>query len=531
MKNGLILIFSLLSLSGCMKKQETQLSSSRVLNIGAIDSPASLEPSIGTNVPASTIIPLLYEGLLRRGLKGELISGTAESYKLSSDGTIYTFYLRNTRWSNGDPVTAYDFEYAWKKVINPKFGSKGATNFYVIKNVPACLSGKVSIEEVGIQALNEKTLRVELEHPACYFPSYTTQSTYAPIHKKTDAQKRKKANNSGISLITNGAFYLEDWKEREFLLLKKNPLYWDQGQVRLAGICIQIIPDLGAQFYLFEKGELDWIGNPLSTLSIDLVRDSPLAQELKQVETSTISWLFVNTEKAPFNNKNFRKALAYAINRQEIVNHLALKGSKPATTILGSFLSLENKPHFKDGDTEKANEYLAIALKELGITLNELPLLELTYGSTPHNKSQMEEIQQQWKKALGLNVSVRGLEWRAHFEEVAKGDYQLGKMGWSSGIDDPIYMLNTFRYKSSTSNMSRWEYPLYQSYLDQSDQELDIQDRRELLKKAEAVLMEEMPLIPIAFDTAHYLHTPSLKNAYLSPLLELNLRYAYFEEK
>ncbi|MBI3211095.1 MAG: peptide ABC transporter substrate-binding protein [Simkania negevensis] len=531
-KNGLLVCIILLLHCGCCKKEERNKASSRVINTACCSPISSLDPRVGNEFPSALAIRMLYDGLMRLGPNGEIVPALAERYEISSDQRTYTFYIRSAKWSNGDEVTAYDFEYAWKKSVDPKTICNGAFTFHIIKNVPLCLAGKVSVDEIGVRALGEKILQIELEHPAPYFLSILSFSTYAPINKKIDLIKKDWANEAGEYLTTNGPFYVAEWKKREYLLLKKNPLYWDHERVKIAGINIQYISDTATQFYLFEQGKLDWTGEPFSPLSTDLITNAVAEEKMHRIELVSLSWLFVNTEKYPYNNKNMRKALAYAINRKEITQHILQQGERPATSILGGFLALTKNPYFPDGDQNKAKQHLALALGELGISKEELPPFEASFYSSNQTASRLAQaLQQQWKETLGIDVSLHFSEWPIHFTDIKKGSYQLGSMGWTSWLNDPVYILDTFRDRLCSINMSRWEHPIYQAYLAQSDIELNPEKRRELFKKAEELLIDEMPVIPLYFQQGIYFKNEHLKNVYVSPLKEIDFSYAYFEEE
>lgn len=521
-------------LIGCGKKQSghdlESSSGGRCAQIPFYCSVRSLDPRVANDYPTSHVIRMLYEGLMRLGPDGEVVPGVAERYEVSEDQRTYTFYLRDSKWTNGDPVTAYDFEYAWKKSVSPQSAQTGAYTFYTILNAAACLEGTVDVDQVGVKALDEKTLVVDLEHPAPYFLYLTCCTTFAPVNKKVDLSVSDWVWNAE-SFVSNGPFSLQEWKKDDFLLLKKNPHYWDDQQVQLSGVNIQIVQDATTQFYLYEKGALDWLGEPFSPISLDIVTDHSLQDRLHYIESMGVSWFFMNTEQVPFTNKNFRKALSFSINRQELVDHVLQMQEKPATAILGSKLRLQEKPYFHDGDIEAAREHLEVALKELGMTKEELGPLVVRSRSRSLEIRIIQAIQEQWRKALGIQIEIEQSDWPVHFSTISKGDFQIGEMAWVSWIADPFYMLETFRKRHLSANMCRWEHPLYYQYLDKADFELDQVKRKELFRNAEALLMEEMPIIPLYFQNLTYLKNPKLHGVYVSPLKEIDLKYAYFSSE
>ena len=503
----------------------------RFVNISFLSCLRSLDPRVSNEFPSCHVVNMTYEGLMHLDLNGEHTFGIAKSVDISEDQLTYIFHLRDSHWSNGDLLTAYDFEYSWKKTVDPQFAHTGSFTFYSIKNVSACLEGDVSVDEVGIHALDQKTLKVELEHPAPYFLYLTTCSTYSPIHRQMDEKLPNWANVSGDTFICNGPFKLKKWKKSVEIVLEKNEHYWDTKNVQLPGIQIQIIHDANTQYMLFEKGQLDWVGQPFNPLPFDIFEDDHIEDKVHKLEAMGLYWFFVNTEKPPFDNKNLRKAIAYAINRQEITDHIFQTGEVPAMGILNSKLRLKNTPYFEDGNIEKAQEHLRMALKDLGLkNVTELPPVTVSQRSSIFMLRVMQAIQQQIYEVLGIQIELEQSDWPVHFNKLAQGDFSIGEIGWSSWLWDPIYMLDTFRTRSFATNMSRWEDVRYKEYLEKSDYEIDIEKRKEYLQQAEQILMEEMPVIPICFNSIAFMNNPKLKNVYLSPLKVIDFRSSFFEE-
>ncbi|MDJ0652030.1 MAG: peptide ABC transporter substrate-binding protein [Simkaniaceae bacterium] len=466
---------------------------------------------------------------MRLGPKGEIIPGVAESFTISEDQKTYTFKLRDSYWSNGDPVTAYDFEYAWKKSVNPLHAKPSAFMFYKIKNVKACLEKRVGVDDVGIVALDEKTLKVELEHPAPYFLSLCVYSACAPIHKEIDLTDSQWGNDLNKNFVTNGPFLLKEWKKGVEIYFEKNPSYWDSRSIKIGGVQIAIVPDENTQFLMYEKGELDWIGEPMSSIPIDIKVNMYKKGELQAVDAFSLRWLYLNNEKPPFNNKNFRKAVSYAINRQSLVDHIFQLGEKPAMGILNEDLAIIDKPHFKDGHVELAKKHLNQALLEMGMTHENLPTFTLSHRDGASNSTLNQAIQRQLHVNLGLHVEIDRADWPVFFDRVLQGDYECAEIRYYSRIKDPSYMLDPFRYRDPSINMARWEHPTYKNLLEKADDEIDLEKRQEYLHLAEALLMEEMPVVPLCFDKFHFLCNKHLKGIYISPLREFDLRYAYFE--
>ncbi|MDJ0651506.1 MAG: ABC transporter substrate-binding protein [Simkaniaceae bacterium] len=239
--------------------------------------------------------------------------------------------------------------------------------------------------------------------------------------------------------------------------------------------------------------------------------------------------LYLNTEKPPFNNKNFRKALSYSIDRQSLVDHIFQLGEKPAMALFSGDLAVTDKPYFKDGNIKLAKKHLDRALIEMGMTLQDLPTLTLSQRESLFSSTVNQAIQQQLHTNLGVHVEIDQTDAAVLISRMCKGDYEFGAMTWCSMIKDPIYTLDAFRYRDSTMNICFWEHPTYQDFPEKVDNEIDLEKRREYMHHAEALLMEEMPVIPLCFDKAHFLCNKRLKGAYISFIGQFELRYAYFE--
>ena len=470
---------------------------------------------------------MLYSGLMQRHPSGEIIPDIAKRYEVSKDKRIYTFYLRDAVWSNGSPVTAYDFEYTWKKNIFPS-PSRAVNIFYVIKNVEACIQGKVGIDEVGIRALGKKILEVELEAPIPYFLSLTALMSLSPVNREVD-QHIEGWENQAQTFVCNGPFVLKKWRKQDSLLLERNSQYWDKEKINLDRIYIQIIPDTATQFYLYEKGKLDIIGEPFCPIDPDTIKASSLKKEIHSVESARMIGIHLNTDVFPLTNVKIRKALGISINRKEIIDHILQFGEKVATAISGASLALKSEPYFPDGDVEIAQKYLEEGLKELGISREELPPIVIKYQTAKWAERIALVVQNYWMQSLQIPVVLEHAEWATHFSQLLNGDYQAGIIRANPQYYDPIFLLRFFGKKEMAWNLPNWDHPKYCECLEKSEWEVDKEKRKALLQRAEEILMDNMPLIPICFTQAVYLKNPKLTGEYISSLNEVDFKYAYFE--
>ncbi len=525
-----ILIASLLVILACSCGKKSVGPEERTLNISFGAEVRVLDPRIVGEYPSSHLIRMLFDGLMRCNEAEVLSPSVAESYVISKDFKVYTFTLRDTMWSDGVPVTAHDFEYAWKKSLDSKTLSHGAQNFYFIKNAKLSAEGKVSVDEIGVHALNDKTLEVELEFPAPYFLEVLACTLFSPIPKHLEEKDPDWAHRTDHSFVSNGPFKLKKWKQGNKITVEKNPLYWDADHVHMSEICINFIEDGMTQLYMFEKDKLDWIGSPVNKIPSEAIKSIKNDPSFVSVESPCIYWFFLNSETFPFNNKKIRQAFSYAIDRQAIVDHIFEGDGIPAEGIVAPCFDLGNAPCFKDNNTLLAKELFDEALVELNLTREIFPPISISYAGAVETLSRTSQVVQQlWQKTFGIKVRLQQADWPVHFTAIQKGNYQVGMMGWTSFIGDPIYMLQTFKYKGDMVNMSNWESQEYLDLLEASNLEVDPVKRNQLLIAAEKVLMDEMPIIPICFLSLEFSKKPELIGVNLPPSGEIDFKYAQFE--
>lgn len=501
----LILFTLMIIFTSCEKKNSSPTTTLRLLFLNDVN---SLDPRFGYEIPANHAIKMLFEGLLRHDPSGNLRPGVAERYAVSPDGKKYTFFLRHSTWSTGQPVTAHDFVYSWKGIIDPQLPTQGSADFYPIKQVEAVIKGEASLDEVGVRALDTYTLEVELEYPTPYFLDLITTAPFSPVSIENEK-------------ATNGPFKLKEHLPNHRLVLEKNNTYWDASHIQLEQIEISIIEDVQTQLALFEKGDADWFGKPFAKLPLDAVPALYQRQKLQTFPEKAVYWYFLNTQKFPFNEVKFRKAFAYAMNRKILVSHLLQEREEEALSV--------NRGHsyFRDGDVEKANLLFEEALEAHQLTRETFPPIKLSYCGIETNHKIASVVQQQWQDALGIVVELDPQEWTTYYDNLANGNFLIGGLSWHSRITDPIYNLQLFTYESDRLNMSNWEHPHFQELMGQAQREQDPTKRLAFLEEAEALLMEEMPIIPIYFLSVSYAKNPALKGVYISDINEIDLTRAY----
>ncbi|WP_232699947.1 peptide ABC transporter substrate-binding protein [Brevibacillus daliensis] len=496
------------------------------ISINLKSEPPTADPGLADDSASSTILRATFDGLMRPGLDGKLANSVAKDYKMSEDGKTYTFTLRESKWSNGEPVTAKDFEYAWKRVLTPKLGASYAYQLYYLKNAEAYNKGQAKVEDVGVKALDEHTLEVTLENPTPFFLELTAFYTLFPVNEKLVSSNKEWANEAATH-VGNGPFKMTEWKHKSSIILEKNENYWDAENVKVNKINMNMIDDESTELSMFEQGELNWAGQPTSMIPTDAIKPKMDSGEANTQAKAGIYWYKFNTEKAPFNNAKIRKAFAYAIDRQTIVDNITQSGQIPAMSVLPPTMELNKGGLFKDYDAETAKKLLEEGMKEEGLT--KLPPIELSFNTAEKHKKIAETIQDQWKKVLGANVTLVNKEWKVYVEDMHSGNYQVGRMGWNADYNDPISFLDIYKDKTGGNNDTKWENAKYKELLDKASAETDLAKRSEYMTEAERILVDEMPIVPIYFDSNLWLQDKNLKNVIVDPLGNIDFKWAVME--
>ncbi|AGK52730.1 peptide ABC transporter substrate-binding protein [Bacillus sp. 1NLA3E] len=501
------------------------------LHLNISTEPFSLNPGLANDSTSGGVLHQTFEGLTRLDAKGKPQPAMAEKITTSKDLTTYTFKLRDTKWSNGDPVTAEDFVYAWKWALDPKNESQYAYQLYYVKGAQAFNEGTGTADAVGVKAIDSKTLEVTLENPTPYFLELTAFYTYFPVNSKIAIDNPNWHVDAGDKYTSNGPFKMVEWSHSDKIVLEPNENYWDAKNVKLTKVEMTMITDANTELSMFDNGELDWAGKPLGYLPTDVLPQLKADKKLKSQPIAGTYWYKFNTEKAPFNNKNIRKAFAYAINRKAIVENVSLGGEIPAMAAVPPSMFKENtKGYFKDNDVKKAKEYLEKGLKELNLkSAADLPAISLSYNTNEGHQKIAQAIQDMWKQNLGVNVTLDNQEWKVYIDKLHSGDYQIGRMGWLGDFNDPINFLELYKDKNGGNNDTFWENADFKELLNKSSKEADPDKRFQLLKDAEKIFIDDMPVAPIYFYTDTWVQNDHLKGVVISGLGDIQLKWAYFE--
>ncbi|WP_010290304.1 peptide ABC transporter substrate-binding protein [Kurthia massiliensis] len=479
--------------------EDSKAAGEKSLNLAIASEPPSLNPQLATDSQSGSILNAVFEGLTRVDEKGNVENAMAEDVKVSDDKLTYTFTLRDAKWSNGDQVVAGDFEYAWKWALNPKNASQYAYIFYAIEGAEAYNLGKGSADKVGVKALDDKTLEVKLNNPTPYFLELTAFYSYMPVNQKVAEQNDKWFAEAGDNYVTNGPFTLKDWKHNASVTLAKSDNYWDKGNVDLDTINIQMVESAATADRLFQSGDLDFLGAPFQSVSLDKIDTYKADKSLNITDIASVYLYKFNTKDDVMKNVNIRKALTLAIDRQGLIDNVTKGEQKPANGIVPKSINGwdTQQTFFKDNDIAGAKKALAQGMKELGIKNASDIKINLSINTDEGHAAIAQFVQEGWKKNLGIDTTIDNSEWQVYLDKVDSGDFQVARMGWTADYNDATSFLDLYTTADNGNNQTGWESKKYQDLMAKAQKETDDDKRLGYLQQAEALFMADYPAAPI----------------------------------
>lgn len=504
----------LFSSSAC-KRPETRVAAgdrTQTLHIGNSSEPSDLDPQLVTSITDAQIVLNLMEGLAAMDPKdAHPIPGVAEKWEVSADKLSWTFHLRaDARWSNGDPVTARDFAYAFQRILSPNLASEYASLLHCLRGAAEFNSGKTSdFSTVGVRVIDDRTLVLELHTPLAYLPALVMHPAWNPVHRAT-IEKFGKMDERGTkwtrpgNYVGNGPFNLAAWEPNQVIRLVRSETYWDRANVRLHEADIYPIEDRVTEEASFRAGQL----HVTATVPPDKIdtykRDQP--HLLRQEPTFASSFLTFNTTKPPLGDVRVRRALTLVIDRPSLCEKVLRGGRTPAYTFTPPGIAgYEAAPAFNE-DIGEAQKLLADAGFPGGKGFPRLELLTAKGGT-----SQLPEaMQQMWKTHLGIDVSIVLQEGRVLMDSLRTHSYDMIPYGWVGDYLDPSSFLELFR-TGNGNNHTGWSGADYDRLLDEALRASDDTTRYDLYRQAETLLMKEMPVGPLIFGRRNYLARPSVR--------------------
>ena len=484
--------------------------------------PRTIDPAINNATDGSTIIFNIFEGLARINLKDDKPEpGIAENWDVSEDGTKYTFHLRkDLKWSDGTPLTANDVKYGIIRVLNPDTASSYAYHGYCIKNGEAFYEGKAKAEDVGVNVIDDNTLEIELEYPVPYFLDIMAWHLMLPIKADVVEKDPDGWSQNADTIISNGPFRVKEWKHNEYILLEKNPYYWDKDNVKIDNVKLVMIEDENTALTAYKTGKIDYMAN-IPAVQVPQLIDSGEAKVTDQLGTYFFDF---NVNKKPFDDARVRKALSLAIDRQALIDTIVQGKQKSAIGFIPFGLTgsdsnkdfrEEVKPYIDaNGNIEEAKKLLAEAGYPEG---KGFPKVSLTYNTSENHKAIAEAVQAMWKDNLGIEVSLVNQEWKVFIDTRIQGNYDIARDGYFSDFND-LGSLFDLQVTDNPNNYTKYSNPEYDELVVAARKEQDPTKRAELYHQAEDLLMEDMPVAPLYYYTQAYLLKPYVKDMHISPL-------------
>ena len=509
-------LFLFLLLVSCSKQpRPNQMKrDAQVLRVNISLEPTTLDPRKVFDPSHHAVISMLFEGLTKLNSDLTVSLAQAESVDISPDQTVYTFKIGPHRWSNGLAVTAFDFAQTFLNLLDPEFPAPCAFLFNDVLNAKECKRGEIGPEKVGIRALDEKTLQFTLCHKSPHFLHILASRILVPI---CHAEPPSFEQASG-KFISNGPFLLTSWDRHVELILKKNPHYKGAYPSKLDEVHVTLIDNEISALNMYASGYIDILGSPFSYIPASYLKELKNQNILQIYPVAHSMYVSFNTAVYPFDNPNLRKAFAYAINRQEIVEHISMADDEPALRPIPSILTPSKREWIKDADLPLAKSYLDKAFEEMGINAKSLEPLTLYYWHSELNCRLAQVLQKQWRDNLGIDVKIELQDTMVIQSKIRDGSCKFGVFAWFAEYGDPLALLERTRVKNNNKNYSRWHSDRYEEILNASSFAATPEERLAILEEAEAVLIDEMPFAPIFHSSYPLLVKPHVKGFSMNPL-------------
>lgn len=480
------------------------------------------DPGTTTETFATPIIVNTFEGLVRRDENGAVEPGLAESWEISEDGLTYTFHIReDAKWSDGEPLDANDFVWAWKRVLTPASGAKNAAQLFLIKGGEEFYNNGGE-GDVAISAPDDRTLTFTLNQRVPYMMQLLPFSVFHPTREDVVTADPDGWTRDPETYIGTGAFRVAEFNLGESVVLEKNPNYWQADSVELDKIVLRLIPEPSTALAAMEAGDVDGIE---SVPASDIPRLSVESDAFMVVPALGTTYAFFNPNQAPLDDVKVRQALSMAIDREQIVEFVLQAADTPAISLVPYGMSVAGED-FRDAgadfglsttaDVEGAQALLAEAGYANGEGFPET--IFVTYTSPPIQKL-LEAIQQMWKENLNIDVKIEATEWQVYYPEVQKIEYQIAQMGWGADYPHPMTFLDNFT-SNSPNNLAGWKNEDYDAAIAAAKATAEPAESLAEMRKAEAIMMNDHVILPMYHRNQYMMMSPAVKGFWRSSLNE-----------
>lgn len=513
----------LLGLAACHKRATPVADGNRTqtLLIGNLSEPNDLDPAYPDSQQTANIVIALMEGLCQYDPQTSLpVPAVAEAWEVSADNLTWTFHLRpSARWSNGEALTAADFVYAYRRVLSPGLAAEYATMLFALKNGRAYYEGRIAdFAGVGAKAADPHTLVLQLEHPVPYLPKLVCHTVWFPVHQAT-IEKYGRIDERGTrwtrpgNYVGNGPFVLDTWEPNQVIRVTKSATYWNRDEVKLHAIAFYPVEANSTEEAMFRTGQLHVTAQmPIDKIAI-YRRDPRLAVFLHQAPMLATYYFRFNTRHKPLDDIRVRRALAYSINRQEMVDRVTLGGQPPAGRLTPSMAGFD--PDVKmPYDPERARRLLAEAGYPGG---RGFPALEYLYNTNESHRKIAEALQQMWRRELGISITLVNQEGKVWADTMRSGNYDIARMAWVGDYVDPSTFLDIMT-TGNGNNETGWGSAEYDRLIAEATRTVDEAHRYAMYARCEQILADECPIAPLYFYNRNNLRLPAVKGWYDNPI-------------
>lgn len=532
----LMLVLALMAAVGCSKGGSTNVergTEEQILYYANADEPKSLDPHLTTGSPDNNIIMNLFEGLVIKDpetLKPQ--PGVAESWSISEDGRVYTFQLRpDAKWSNGDPVTASDFVFSWRRALTPGLPNEYAYMHFHLAGAKDYYEGRsTDFETVGVRALSPGELQVTLENPVHFFLQLLDHHSYYPVHEATVLKHGTIDDPTSKwilpgNMVGNGAFQLKRWEINKVIEIEKNPHYWNAANVRLNGAHFFPIESQAAEERAFRSGQVHLTNTP--QMDIEKIatykRDNP--DVLRVVPTYATYYYMFNLNRKPFDDVRVRQAFAMAVDRDTLVEHVTKGGEVPAYSLIPMDPDGYSPQTYFEYDVEQARQLLADAGYPNG---EGFPVFSILYNTNDNHRKIALAIQQMLNKNLNIDVRLQNNEWKVYMDARRNMEHDIARAGWVADFIDPSNFFDIM-LSFSGNNHTGWSNSEYDELIARSAATTDPKERENLFERANRILADDMPIIPIYYYSDLNLVSTQVKNWHDNVMHYHPLRDVYLE--
>lgn len=507
MKRGKLLLTllctaGLLTACGGEKKQAEETSPEKILNLTESSELSTMDSTLATDAYSFNAIAATTEGLLQIDKDGKVIPGMAETVEVSEDGRIYTFKLRDAKWTDGQPVTANDFVFAWRRLVNPDTAAEYAYMMDVagVKNAQDIMLGKKPITDLGVKAVDDKTLVVELTKSVPFFKSLMAFPSFFPIREDFYKAQGDQYGLTPENILANGPFKMVTWDQGANYTMEKNDGYYDAASVKLDGLNFQVIKEEQAAVVAYEQGAVDVL-----KFTGELASFYGTNPDYTTIPSGSLTYITINVGVPGLENENLRKAIAMSFDKEQIANNILKDGSVAANFAVPMQLAVgpdgkdfrEGRNNYLATNKEKAREYYELAKKELG---KDTFTYEFLFNDTESNKKLAEFFKSEVETNLpGVTVNLKQVPFKERLSLTSNHEYEIAISSWSPDYADPMTYLDMW-ITGAAYNYGNWSNPEYdEMIISASSGEIsnNLVERWEVMKKAEELLLDEAVIAPV----------------------------------